>query len=83
MNLDVIIYFNIIKTFRLRLEMTKEPREKKSTKSPKKRDELSKYFDLVEGRKKEKERKKERKKEKERKKKEERKRKKERIIYLY
>jgi hypothetical protein len=33
---------------RLRLEMTKEPKEKKSTKPVKKKDELTKYFDLVE-----------------------------------
>ena len=29
--------------------MTKEPKEKKSTKTDKKKDELTKYFDLVEG----------------------------------
>jgi hypothetical protein len=29
--------------------MTKEPKEKKSTKPVKKKDELTKYFDLVEG----------------------------------
>lgn len=34
---------------RLRIEMSKEKMVKNSTRSPRKRDELSKYFDLIEG----------------------------------